>query len=108
MIMFIAMELAQNTNHNISSENIEQSSKTAHESVWSDDTITILPLRNGVLCPLTVGPLSFGRQSSVLAVEEAMRRHRPIGVVCQRDPTVDAPEPADLYSIGTAAEVLNM
>ncbi|HYA27519.1 MAG TPA: LON peptidase substrate-binding domain-containing protein, partial [Acidobacteriota bacterium] len=66
--------------------------------------LAILPLRNSVLFPNTLMPLSVGRPSSLLAVEEAVRQQFPIGVVLQRDPSVDAPQLKDLYEVGTTGD----
>jgi ATP-dependent Lon protease len=70
--------------------------------------LVILPLRNTVLFPSTVMPLTVGRPSSLQAIEEAVRRQLPIGVVAQRDPKIEVPQPKDLYEIGTTADVLRM
>jgi ATP-dependent Lon protease len=53
-------------------------------------------------------PLTIGRPSSLLAVEDAVRKQMPIGVVAQRDPAVDTPQITELYEIGTTADVLRM
>ena len=68
----------------------------------------ILPLRNSVLFPLVLAPLSFRRKISVQALEEAVRRETPIGVVCQRDASKNEPLPIDLYTVGTSAQVLRV
>jgi ATP-dependent Lon protease len=67
-----------------------------------------LPLRNTVLFPSTVMPLVVGRPASLQAVEEAVRQQFPVGFVAQMDPKIEAPKPAELYRIGTAADVLRM
>lgn len=78
------------------------------EAAWPDDAMIILPLRNSVLFPLVLAPLSFRRKMSVQAVEEAVRLEKPVGVVCQRDPATAAPQPIDLYSVGTSAQILRV
>jgi ATP-dependent Lon protease len=75
---------------------------------WPDDAMIILPLRNSVLFPLVLAPLSFRRKMSVSALEEAVRREKPIGVVCQRDAATNEPLPIDLYSVGTSAQILRV
>ncbi|HEY5543740.1 MAG TPA: LON peptidase substrate-binding domain-containing protein, partial [Candidatus Binatia bacterium] len=70
--------------------------------------LPILPLRNSVLFPYTVMPLTIGRPSSLEAIEAAVRRQLPIGIVAQRDPEVEAPRSEDLYEIGTTADVIRM
>ncbi|MFL6711412.1 MAG: endopeptidase La, partial [Sulfurifustis sp.] len=71
-----------------------------------EDALIILPVRNTVLFPGMVLPLTIGRQRSIAAAQEAMRSERPIGVLQQRDPSVDVPGPNDLYSLGTVATIL--
>ncbi|TVR81020.1 MAG: endopeptidase La [Rhodospirillales bacterium] len=70
------------------------------------DALIILPVRNVVLFPTVILPLSVGRQSSIAAAQEAARNDRPLGVVLQRDGGVEAPGPDDLHQIGTEANVL--
>jgi len=72
------------------------------------EALAIVPLRNTVLFPNTVMPLSIGRPSSLLAVEDAVRKQLPIGVVAQRDPAVDAPQITDLYEIGATADIFRI
>jgi len=71
-----------------------------------EDVLIILPVRNTVLFPGMVFPLTIGRGPSIAAAEEAARSERPIGIIQQRDPSVDVPGPDDLHKIGTIATVL--
>jgi ATP-dependent Lon protease len=70
--------------------------------------LMILPLRQTVLFPSTVMPLVVGRAPSLQVVEEAVRQQIQIGFVAQRDPSIEVPRPEDLYSVGTAADVVRM
>jgi ATP-dependent Lon protease len=70
--------------------------------------LVILPLRNAVLFPATAMPLVVGRQPSLQALEEAVRQQVAVGFVAQKDPKIEVPQPADLYGVGTAADVLRM
>jgi len=70
--------------------------------------LIIIPMRNRVLYPSMVMPLMVGRPARLHAVEEAVRQQLPIGFVVQRDPNIEAPQPKDLYGVGTAADVLRM
>ncbi|MEO6162633.1 MAG: endopeptidase La [Candidatus Binatia bacterium] len=72
------------------------------------DALIIIPMRNRVLYPSMVMPLMVGRPARLQAVEEAVRQQLPIGFVVQRDPNMEAPQPKDLYEVGTAADVLRM
>ncbi len=71
-----------------------------------EGTIAILPLRNAVLFPGVVLPLSVGRRRSVLAVQASIEAERPIGVVLQRDPEIEEPGGDGLHPIGTVANIL--
>lgn len=73
-----------------------------------DDEIAILPLRNMVLFPGVLLPVSVGRESSLALIKKAEARHKPIGVVCQKDPNVEQPTASDLYKIGTVARVVRI
>jgi ATP-dependent Lon protease len=72
----------------------------------ADDQIILLPVRNLVLFPGIVLPLVVGRGNSIAAAQEAARKELPLGVVLQRDPTVETPGPEDLYRVGTVANLL--
>ena len=71
-----------------------------------DDAMIILPVRNVVLFPGLVVPLGVGRERSRAALQEAVRLERPIGLLLQNDPQLDAPGPNDLHWVGTSAAVL--
>jgi len=67
--------------------------------------LPILPVRDTVLFPNAILPLTVGRESSLRLVNELKEDERFIAVVSQRDPRVDNPQPVDLYPIGTAAYI---
>ncbi len=69
------------------------------------DLLSILSLRDTVLFPQAVLPLAVGRASSVRLVDDALQGSRLIGVVTQRDPAIEEPGPADLFTVGTAAVI---
>ena len=65
-----------------------------------------LPLKNTILFPGLMLPLSVGRESSLKAVEAALKtEEKEIILIAQRDPQVDAPQQDDLYTIGTKAVI---
>ncbi|HEY8552968.1 MAG TPA: endopeptidase La [Burkholderiales bacterium] len=80
--------------------------KSPAPSRLPEDVLIILPVRNTVLFPGMVLPLTIGRQQSIAAAQEAARSQRPIGIIQQRDPGVEKPGPNDLYKIGTVATVM--
>ncbi len=65
--------------------------------------LPILPLRNTVVFPLTVLPLSAEQARSIRLVDDAVIGDRIIGLVAMKDPAVEQPGPNDVYQIGTAA-----
>ena len=73
-----------------------------------EGAMVIIPLRNRVLFPSMIMPVMVRRPERLHAVEETVRQQLPIGFVTQRDPNIDAPQPKDLYGVGTAADVLRM
>ena len=70
------------------------------------DSMILLPVRQTVLFPGIVLPLSIGRKSSIAAAQEAVRSQRMLGVILQTDPAVEEPTPEQLHRVGTAAQVL--
>jgi len=72
-------------------------------------TLPVLPLKNAVLFPYLMMPLSAGRAGSIAAVEAALATEsKEIVVFTQRDADVDVPTQEDLYSIGTKAVIRKM
>jgi ATP-dependent Lon protease len=71
-----------------------------------EDALILIPTRNLVLFPGTVLPITLGRQRSVVAAQTAMRLSRTVGLVLQRDPSIDDPIPVDLHRMGVEASLL--
>ncbi len=74
--------------------------------VVPEDGLIILPVRNVVMFPGMVFPLTIGRDRSQAAVQEAIRIEQSIGVLLQSKPEADDPGPDDLHRVGTSAGVL--
>ncbi len=70
--------------------------------------LPILPLRNTILFPGVVLPITVGRDKSILAVKEAYKANKLIGVVGQIDANIEEPEFKDIFNIGTVAQILRM
>src|SRR5262245_55089967 len=70
------------------------------------DAMIIMPVRNFVLFPGVVMPVTIGRAKSIAAAQQAVREQRPIGVLMQRDPSVNEPSPVDMHRMGTVANVV--
>lgn len=72
------------------------------------NVLPILPLRNTILFPGVVLPITIGRDKSILAVKEAYKNNKLIGVVGQLDGNIEEPEFNDLYKVGTIAQIMRM
>lgn len=72
------------------------------------DSLPILPLKNTVLFPGVVVPITVGRDRSLALVKEAYENDKTIGVVAQKDEDVEDPDPQDLYKLGTVAQILKL
>jgi len=72
------------------------------------DVLPILPLRNTVLFPGVVIPITVGREKSLRLVQEVYKKNKILGAVAQRDSSIDDPAFEDLYSIGTVAQILKI
>lgn len=70
--------------------------------------IALLPLRNTVLFPGVVLPITVGRDKSIKAVNDAYKTDKLIGVVAQKDSNVEDPEVKDLESVGTIARIVKL
>ncbi len=69
------------------------------------NTLPILPVRDTVLFPNAILPLTVGRDSSLKLINDLKEEEKYVGVISQRDPRVDNPQPVDLFQIGTVAFV---
>lgn len=85
----------------LSVEDEEEQSKIEVQQV-----LPILPLRNTVLFPGVVLPITVGRDRSIKAANAAYEADRIVGVVSQKEVDIEEPEPKDLNTIGTAARII--
>ncbi len=100
---------------NVGDEDLEQSiplptADEEREMSTSDvpDDIPILALRNTVLFPGVVLPITVGRDASLKLVKDAFAGDRLIGVVAQRNGDIENPDPEDLYEYGSVATILKL
>ena len=73
-----------------------------------DEVVPILPLRNMVLFPTVVMPVTVGRKSSLKLIQNASADGKQIAVFCQKDPDTEEPDLNDLYSVGVLAKVIRI
>ncbi len=76
--------------------------------VFQDRTIPVLPLRNMVLFPNTILPVTVGRKSSKKLVDAVRGTDTKVAVVCQKDPKTEEPGIEDLYTIGATARIVRV
>ena len=70
--------------------------------------LPLLPLRNTVLFPGVVLPITVGRDKSIKAVNDAYKADKLVGVVAQKDSEVEDPTVSDLEDIGTIARIVKL
>lgn len=71
-----------------------------------DDALILIPVRNAVLFPGVLSPMTVGRATSVAAVQEAVKTGAQVGCLLQRDPNKTEVTPSDLYWVGTAGPIV--
>lgn len=100
-----------NFNEEDSGELIQLIAPDEDEGTGSDplpDQLPILPIRNTVLYPGVVIPITVGRQKSIRLVKNSYRGDRIIGVIAQKNNKKEEPKFEDLYNVGTVARIVKM
>ncbi|NIR48880.1 endopeptidase La [candidate division KSB1 bacterium] len=102
-------------NHEIEEVEIEDIQEEEEESQKSQEldfkvpqTLPVLPLRNTVVFPQQILPISVGREKSIKLIDEAMNSNKLVTLVAQKDGKVDNPKPEDLYRWGTIASIMKV
>jgi ATP-dependent Lon protease len=70
------------------------------------DALIVIPMRNTVLFPGVISPITVGRAASIAAAQEAVRSEKKVGFLLQRDPQKNEVRSDDLYWVGTAGQVV--
>jgi ATP-dependent Lon protease len=86
--------------------NVPGKARTAALKPLPDDAIILIPMRNTVLFPGVISPLTVGRPSSIAAAQEAVRTSKPIGFLLQREAEKNDVKANDLYWVGTSGNVV--
>lgn len=94
-------------------ETVEMIEISSPDEVMEDDNnlpelLNVLPLRNTVLFPGIVIPVTVTRSKAIRLVKKAYRGDRILGIVAQIKQTKDEPKPEDLYKVGTIGNILKM
>lgn len=79
-----------------------------NERVIDFKTAPLVPIRNVIIFPNIVQPLTVGRPRSINAIEAALRKDRFVVVSTQKNEFVEDPGPSDMYPVGVGAEVLQV
>lgn len=87
----------------ISAEEEENMNKQAYP-----EEVPILPLRNNVLFPGVVIPITVGRDKSIKLIQEANKGNKTIGVVSQKNQEEESPNFSDLHRVGTLAQIVRL
>lgn len=85
---------------------LNESDAELNEKIDIPSDLTILPLRNTVLFPGVVLPITVGRDKSIKAVSDAYKANKLIGVVAQKDSNIEDPLAKDLENTGTVAKIV--
>ncbi|RZN13356.1 endopeptidase La [Bradyrhizobium genosp. SA-3] len=86
--------------------NAQTNSQNNSDVKVPEDALIIIPVREMVLFPGAIAPISIGRAKSIAAAQQALREQRPVGIVLQRSPEIDEPGPDDLYRVATIANIV--
>jgi len=89
-------------------DNDEGVSIVRPETVTIPEVLPVLPLKDLVIFPFIIVPLSVSREGSIRSVDEALVRNRVIFLAAQKDFQTDVPEPDDIFTIGTVAIIMRM
>jgi len=72
------------------------------------ETIPILPLRNTVLFPGVILPITVGREKSLKLIDDVYNNEKVLGAISQKDPAIENPGFDDLYKTGTIAQIIKI
>jgi ATP-dependent Lon protease len=87
---------------------LNESDSESMDGVVVPREISLLPLRNTVLFPGVVLPITVGRDKSIKAVNDAYKTDKLIGVIAQKDSDIEDPEKKDLEKVGTVAKIVKL
>lgn len=94
--------VSKNAENNPAQENSSADEKNSYPAI-PEDALIIIPVRNMVLFPGMVVPITIAREKSLAAAQAAMRGDRQIGVVLQKNPETADPKLDDLYPVALSA-----
>jgi ATP-dependent Lon protease len=89
-----------------SEETSQSTARPEAEVRIPSDALIIVPVRDAVIFPGTVAPITIARPRSVSAAQQALREQRAIGILLQRKPETEEPAPDDLHRVCTVANIV--
>lgn len=89
-------------------ENDRPINGTVEEPLKIPDVLPVLPIRDIVIFPFMIVPLSVARERSIKAVDQALTEQRLVLLLAQKSVDEDEPKPEDLYSVGTVATIMRL
>ena len=92
----------------IVAEEINLDALTDKNSGSGQKIFPILPVRNMVMFPKVVMPITAGRKSSIQLLEEAQQKGEIVGILTQNDASIENPSVKDLYQIGTLSQIVKI
>ena len=100
--------LSDDADDHVSIPLLSSEDEAAMEREDTPEALAILPLRNTVLFPGVVLPINVGRDQSLQLLKEAHKAGNDIGVMTQRDGSIENPSNEDLHTVGTVARIMKM
>ena len=107
-IRFGNIELSDTMNDDAEFVPLIADDEETSQNITIPDTLPILPLRNTVLFPGVVIPITVGRKKSVELIKDAYHGARLIGAISQQDVSIENPEVKDLFGVGTVAHIIKI
>lgn len=92
----------------IQKRQLETVTDSEHIALSENQFLPLLPLKNVVLLPKSILPVIVGRESSIKAVEEALKGTKSIFVTAQKNPDIENPTPENIFSYGTRSTILQV
>lgn len=83
----------------------EESAKMMHADM--DGEMPVLCVRDSVLFPGTMTPVTIGRSATIKTLKQAEKGNGTVAVFCQKDASVDQPDMNDLYTIGVVGKLVH-
>ncbi len=104
----INLEEMMDSNFSIVTEEINLNDFLETKENTDQKLFPILPVRNMVMFPKVVIPITAGREMSIKLLEEAQKNNELIGILSQKNSNIENPVDADLYSVGTLAKIIKI